>query len=82
MMKNKKSVVAFGLVPGMAVTAMPVLASEAGGTANQAVVSAMTSVANDMTATGTALLPVALGVIGLILVVTFGIKIFKSVAKK
>lgn len=60
---------------------VPVMAADS-GSANQAVVTAMTGVASDMISTGTAILPVALGVVGLILVVTFGIKIFKGVAKK
>lgn len=52
------------------------------GTANTAVVSAMTGVANDMTATATSLIPVALGVVGIVLVVVYGIKIFKRIASK
>lgn len=56
-----------------------VFASEASGTANSAVVTAMTSAANDMTATGLAIIPVALGVVTLSLVVTFGIRIFRKV---
>lgn len=75
------------LVPGLAMTfatAVPVLAEGegGGGTANQAVVTAMTGVAGDMTATGTAILPIALGVVGLAIVVVFGIKIFKKVVNK
>ena len=71
------------LVPVAAmVSSVPALAQEASGTANSAVVTAMTSTAQDMTATGTAILPIALGVIGLILVVTFGIKIFKGIVRK
>ena len=69
-------------VPASFAVSVPVLASEASGTANSAVVTAMSSTANDMIATGTAILPVALGVVGLMLVVTFGIRIFKGVAKK
>ena len=60
--------------------AVPVLASgnESSGTANSAVVSAFTGVAGDMTATATALLPIALGVVGLILVVRYGKKFFNT----
>lgn len=59
--------------------AVPVLASgESSGTANGAVVSAFTGVAGDMTATATALLPIALGVVGLILVVRYGKKFFNT----
>lgn len=56
--------------------------AEGTGTANTAVVSAMTSVANDMTATATSLIPIALGVVGIILVVVYGIKVFKRIASK
>ena len=74
------------LVPALSITAasaVPVLAEgEGGGTANQAVVTAMQGVAGDMTATGTAILPIALGVVGLAIVVVFGIRIFKKVVNK
>lgn len=56
--------------------------AEGAGTANSAVTSAMTSVANDMTATATSLIPIALGVVGIVLVVIYGIKIFKKIANK
>lgn len=78
---KKKVVGVVSTVPVVAATALPVLASES-GTANTAVVSAMTTTANDMIATGTAVVPVALTVVGLMLVVTFGIRIFKGIAKK
>lgn len=68
-------------IPVAFVSALPVLATES-GTANQNVVSAFTTTANDMTATATALLPIALGVITLLLVVRYGIKFFKSVSNK
>lgn len=81
---SNKILVALTFALAMFGSALPVLASSGGGggSANEAVVSAMSSTAGDMIATGTAILPVALGVVGLILVVTFGIKIFKGVAKK
>lgn len=60
--------------------AVPVMAQET-GTANNAVVSAMTTTANDMMATGNAIVPVALTVVGLALVVTFGIRMFRRIAK-
>ena len=56
--------------------------AESNGTANSAVISAMTGVANDMTATATSLIPIALSVVGIALVVVFGIKIFKKIANK
>lgn len=60
-----------------------VSAAEGGsGTANDAVVSAMTKVANDSIATGNAIIPIALGVVGLAMVVVFGIKIFKKIFSK
>ena len=75
------------LVPAISITAasaVPVLAEGEGasGSANQAVVTAMQGVAGDMTATGTAILPIALGVVGLAIVVVFGIRIFKKVVNK
>lgn len=68
----------YGLAPIIA--SVPVMAQES-GTANTAVVSAMTSTANDMVATGNSIVPVALTVVGLALVVTFGIRIFRRIAK-
>ena len=49
-------------------------------TASSATVSAMTTLANDMKATATSLIPIALGVVGLSMVVVFGIRIFKRIA--
>lgn len=64
-------------------SAVPALAAEgAGGTANADVVNAMTTVANDMKATATAILPVALTVVGLSMVVVFGITMFNRVRHK
>lgn len=68
-------------VPATFVASMPVLANEPSGTANSAVVSAMQTTANDMLATGTSIIPIALTVVGLALVVVFGIRMFKKVAK-
>ena len=56
--------------------------AEQSGTANSATVTAMTGLANDMVATGNALIPIALGVVGIALVVVFGIKIFKKISGK
>lgn len=70
----------------MAVSAVTAVAAgvcaSAEASANEAVVTAMTKTANDMVATGTAIVPVALGVIGLSLVVIFGIRMFKRIANK
>lgn len=79
-MKRKVVAALIGL-GGVVGGAVPALANEPAGTANQAVVGAMTTVAGDMTATATAILPIALGVVGLILVVRYGLKTFKSAAK-
>lgn len=79
-MKRKIAAALIG-VGGVVGAAAPVLANEPSGTANQAVVGAMTTVAGDMTATATAILPIALSVVGLILVVRYGLKTFKSAAK-
>lgn len=79
-MKEKLKV---GLVgTGMLVPALPVVASEGAGTANQAVVGALTTTANDMVATGTSLIPVALTVVGLSMAVIFGIRLFKRISNK
>lgn len=68
-------------VPATLLASMPVLATEGSGsgTANSAVVSAMQTTANDMIATGTSILPIALSVLGLSLVVVFGIRLFNKV---
>lgn len=47
-----------------------------------AVTSGLKTVATDMQGTITSILPVALGVVGAVLVVTFGIKIFKKITGK
>lgn len=78
-MKRKVAAVLTG-IGGVVGGAVPAVAAES-GSANQAVVGAMTTVAGDMTATATAILPIALGVVGLILVVRYGLKTFKSAAK-
>ena len=51
------------------------------GTANSAVTTAMTQVAADMVATINAMIPIALTVVGIILVVMAGIRAFKKLAK-
>lgn len=56
--------------------------AESTGTANTQVVTAMTSLANDMIATGTAIIPIALGVVGLTAAVVFGIRIFSQISKR
>lgn len=50
-----------------------------GGTVSQALTTALTTVASDMTGVITSVLPVALSVVGAVLVITFGIRIFKKI---
>lgn len=79
---NKIKMVAISGISSMLLPVV-VMAEEGSGsgTANSAVVTAMTSTANDMVATGNSIIPIALTVVGLALVVVFGIRIFKRVAK-
>lgn len=81
-MNMKKKVIVTSL-PVALMASIPALASEPGtsGTANSAVVTALTGTANDMVATGTSLIPVALTVVGLSMAVIFGIRLFKKIAK-
>lgn len=69
-------------LPVALMASFPVFAEGATGSANDAVVSALTGTANDMVATGTSLVPAALTVVGLSLAVIFGIKLFKKIANK
>lgn len=82
-LKEKKTKVAVLFMTAIvcALSCVPVFA-EGTGTANSDVTSAMTTVANDMIATGNAIVPIALGVVGIALVVVFGIRIFKMIVKK
>lgn len=81
MNKLNKAKAAVMALPITAMSAMTVFAGDTAGTANNDVVSAMTTVAGDMRATGNAIIPVALTVVGLGLVVVFGVRIFRKVAK-
>lgn len=47
-----------------------------------ALTTAFTSITGDLTSVATAVAPIALGVIGLSLVVIFGIKMFKRITNK
>ena len=49
--------------------------------ASNAVASALTTIATNITDTITAVAPVAIGIVGVFLVWKFGIRFFKSVAK-
>ena len=48
---------------------------------SNAVASALSTIASDITTTITAVAPVAVGIVGVFLVWKFGIRFFKSVAK-
>lgn len=47
-----------------------------------AVISGLTTVSNDLTATVTGVLPIALGIVGAVMVIVFGVKIFKKLTGK
>lgn len=78
MLKAKKAIVAMLAVMCSLISCIAVFA-ESAGTANSAVTSAMQTVANDMVATGNAVIPIALTVIGISMVVMFGIRMFTRV---
>lgn len=78
---KKRFMLIVGTVGSIPCMALPVFA-ESTGTANQAVVSAMTSISHDMVATANSIIPVALTTVGLSIVVVFGIRIFKRVMGK
>ena len=59
---------------------MPVLLSE-GADASSAVVTGLTSAASTMSSMITSVVPIALGVVGTVIAVKFGIRFFKSIAK-
>lgn len=79
-MRNKIKYALAGVATTLA-AAVPVLAEGgSSGSANSAVVTAMTGVANDMVATGTAVIPIALTVVGITMVARYGIKAFRAVS--
>lgn len=81
---RKLSVVIMSMLATMLVTVSAFAESGGGtgtGTASSAVTGAMQTVANDMVATGNAIIPIALTVVGIAMVVVFGVRIFKKVAK-
>lgn len=82
-MKHKLKYIAF-TIGTTAAMAVPVLAEGGGsssGTGSAEVISAMTSLASDMKSTGLALVPIGLTVVGVTLVVRYGIRVFKAIAK-
>lgn len=80
---KKKATVMVATAIATATAAVPVLAEggSTGGTASTAVTGAMQTVANDMIATGNSIVPIALTVVGISLVVIFGIRMFRKIAK-
>ena len=60
---------------------MPVLLAEAGTDASTAVVNGLTSAASSMSSMIVSVVPIALGVVGTVIAVKFGIRFFKSIAK-
>lgn len=80
MSRVKKVIIAMLAVMCSMLSCIAVFASST-GTANTAVTGAMQTVADDMIATGNAIIPIALTVVGIALVVVFGVKMFKKVVK-
>lgn len=60
---------------------MPVLLAEASTDAAGAVISGLTAAASTMSSMITSVVPIALGVVGTVIAVKFGIRFFKSIAK-
>ena len=87
MMNLKKKLVPALMGGALAVvTAVPVLASESAGTGLSSVETALTtsftSIASSMTSIVGKILPIALPIMGILLVVGFGMKAFKKVTNK
>lgn len=57
-------------------------ASTVASSASDALVSGLTQVGTDMSGMITKVLPIGLGIVGAVMVITFGIKIFKKVTGK
>ena len=60
---------------------MPVFLAEASTDAAGAVISGLTAAASTMSSMITSVVPIALGVVGTVIAVKFGIRFFKSIAK-
>lgn len=79
---KKKATVMVATAIATAAAAVPVLAEGGStGSANTAVTNAMQTVAGDMIATGNSIVPIALTVVGISLVVIFGVRMFRKIAK-
>ncbi len=60
---------------------MPILLAEAGTDASTAVVNGLTSAGSSMSSMIVSVVPIALGVVGTVVAVKFGIRFFKSIVK-
>ena len=60
---------------------MPILLAEAGTDASTAVVNGLTSAGSSMSSMIVSVVPIALGVVGTVIAVKFGVRFFKSIAK-
>lgn len=60
---------------------MPILLAEAGTDASSAVVNGLTSAGSSMSSMIVSVVPIALGVVGTVVAVKFGIRFFKSIVK-
>ena len=60
---------------------MPILLAEVGTDASTAVVNGLTSAGSSMSSMIVSVVPIALGVVGTVVAVKFGIRFFKSIVK-
>jgi len=77
-MKRIKKIVSIATITMIASAITAIVASADNSSATAAMNTAFTSIAGDITATMTSVLPIALGIVGMIIVIRFGIKWFKS----
>ena len=56
--------------------------AEGASTVRNALTTSLTSVGNDLTGVITDVLPIALGIVGAVMVIVFGVKIFKKLTGK
>lgn len=68
-------------VATIAGTSMVAFAEDTAGTANTALVQGATNAVSQVTANINAVIPIALGVLGTVLAIKLGIKLFKSFVK-
>lgn len=81
--KVKRFLAPLAIAATVATTSVvPVFASDGGTTAEQAVITGMTSAAGSMTSMVTSAVPIIIPVITAVVVVTFGFKLFKKLTGK